>query len=251
MKSLILYSIILATFASGRAWGQTSTQGASKKADAGHNVLPGLEHGLCQSPINILTKSVADGAPHSIVLDYKRSSERVRNLGHTIEVEYDPGNTISFDDKVYEFKQFHFHTPSEHWVDGKEFPMEMHMVHTLKGQTANEETVYLVIAAMFSEGDENAFLNEFIKAIPDHPGEEVNVRGGVVNVNDLFRQTTKLEYYHYDGSLTTPPYTETVTWLVIKHLFKASEEQIATFKQLEGNNARHVQPLYGRKVDSE
>ena len=212
--------------------------------------IPGLKHGLCQSPINILTRAVAKETPHSIVLDYKKSTERVRNLGHTIEVEYDAGNTITFDGRVFDFRQFHFHTPSEHLVDGVTYPMEMHMVHTLKERNAENETVYLVIGALFKQGRENPFLNEFISAIPKQAGDENVVRGGSVNVNDLFQLAPKLEYYHYDGSLTTPPYTETVTWLIIKHVFEASPAQIATFKKLEGNNARHVQALFGRKVDS-
>ncbi|MEL6109217.1 MAG: carbonic anhydrase family protein [Planctomycetota bacterium] len=229
----------------------TSTLFGQESGNKQAHPMPGLKHGMCQSPINILTQAVAKDTPHSIVLDYKRSTERVRNLGHTIEVEYDAGNTIAFDGKVFDFRQFHFHTPSEHLVDGVTYPMEMHMVHTLKERNAENETVYLVIGALFKQGRENAFLNEFIRAIPKKVGEETVVRGGTVNVNDLFRLAPKLEFYHYNGSLTTPPYTETVTWLIIKSVFEASPQQIETFKRLEGNNARHVQALFGRKVDSE
>lgn len=213
--------------------------------------LPGLKHGLCQSPINILTRAVTKGSRHSIVLDYKRSSEHVRNLGHTIEVEYDEGNTLAFDGRVFEFKQFHFHTPSEHLVDGVTYPMEMHMVHTLGERNADNETIYLVVGALFKQGRENPFLDEFIGAIPKKEGKEAIVQGGVVDINDLFELAPTLDYYHYDGSLTTPPYTETVTWLIIQSIFEASPEQIETFKQLEGSNARHVQALYGRQVDGE
>ncbi|UII80331.1 carbonic anhydrase [Flagellimonas sp. CMM7] len=210
--------------------------------------LDGLEHGFAQSPVNIITNNVNDVSTHKVALNYESSKEVVKNLGHTVQVNYDPGNTISFDDKIFDFKQFHFHTPSEHLIDGMTFPMEMHMVHTLQGQKDGDTPVYLVIGLLFREGAENPFLNEFMAAIPDTEGEESAPDGKAVNVNNLLTQAGALEYYNYQGSLTTPPYTETVTWLLAKHIFEASPDQIQRFNKLEGNNARHVQALYGRKV---
>ncbi|WP_343485553.1 carbonic anhydrase family protein [Allomuricauda sp. d1] len=211
--------------------------------------LPGLDHGLIQSPINIHTNQTEDTSQHSITLNYKESSENVVNLGHTIQVNYDAGNTISFDGRTFDFKQFHFHTPSEHLIDGMTFPLEMHMVHTLPGIKKGEDPVYLVVGILFKEGKENPFLDEFMNAIPTEEEGENKVDGGTVNINDLKDQFTDLGYYHYQGSLTTPPYTETVTWLVIKEILEASPDQIQRFNKLEGNNARHVQAMYGRKVD--
>ncbi len=212
-------------------------------------ILPGTEHGLMQSPINIKTGEALETDDHGVVLNYKKSSEKVVNLGHTIQVNYDKGNTISFDNKVYDFKQFHFHTPSEHLIDGITYPMEMHMVHTLQGQKPDATPQYCVVAILFKEGKENPFLNEFIDAIPQDAGTENEVTGGYVNINDILDMETDLEYYHYQGSLTTPPYTETVTWLIYKQVVEASQEQIARFNKLEGNNARHIQALYGRVIE--
>lgn len=211
--------------------------------------LPGLDHGLIQSPINIHTNQTEDTSQHSITLNYKESSENVVNLGHTIQVNYDSGNTISFDGRTFDFKQFHFHTPSEHQIDGMTFPLEMHMVHTLPGIKKGEDPVYLVVGILFKEGKDNPFLNEFMNAIPTEEEGENKVDGGTVNINDLKDQFSDLGYYHYQGSLTTPPYTETVTWLVVKEILEASPDQIRRFNMLEGNNARHVQAMYGRKVD--
>ena len=214
-------------------------------------ILEGLEHGLAQSPINIVTKSASDASKHNVVLNYKKSTEDVINLGHTIQVNYDKGNTISFDGKTFDFKQFHFHTPSEHLIDGMTYPMELHMVHTLHGLKKDETPVYLVVGILFKEGEENLFLNEFMNAIPSKEGAETINEEKTVDINHLLSQAEVLSYYNYQGSLTTPPYTETVTWLLMKHIFEASPEQIKKFNKLEGNNARHVQALYGRQVDSQ
>lgn len=211
--------------------------------------LPGLDHGLSQSPINIHSNESVDSSTHSITMNYSESSEDVVNLGHTIQVNYDAGNTISFDGKTFDFKQFHFHTPSEHLIDGMTYPLEMHMVHTLPGVKKGGDPVYLVVGILFKEGKENPFLNEFMDAIPNDANKEYKVQGGTVNINDLKDQFTDLGYYHYQGSLTTPPYTETVTWLVVKQILEASPDQIQRLNKLEGNNARHVQAMYDRKVD--
>ena len=92
--------------------------------------LPGLEHGLIQSPINILTKSLRSASRHEIEVTsmHDDKATAVVNKGHTIELEFDPGTEVAFDGKVYAFKQAHFHTPSEHQIDGMTFPMEMHFV---------------------------------------------------------------------------------------------------------------------------
>ncbi len=207
--------------------------------------------GLAQSPVNIVTNNAKDYTTHKVILNYKTSTEHVVNLGHTIQVNYDKGNSITFDDTTFDFKQFHFHTPSEHLVDGITYPMEMHMVHTLKGLKEGNTPVYLVIGAFFKEGKENPFLNEFLDDIPkDNGGKTIN-KNKTVDVKDLLNQANVLSYYNYQGSLTTPPYTETVTWLVLKQVFEASPEQIKKFNKLEGNNARHVQALNKRIIDKE
>jgi carbonic anhydrase len=212
--------------------------------------LPGLDHGLIQSPINILDCQTKDLACHKVVLHYKQSKEKVVNLGHTIQVDYQPESNIEYDDHIYDFKQFHFHTPSEHLIDGITYPMEMHMVHKRRSDDTTAVTDYLVIGIWFKEGGkDNPFLNEFMEAVPDHEGEVIEVRGGYVNVNDLLEQADEIEYYHYNGSLTTPPFSESVTWLIIKHIFVASPDQIEFINRLEGNNARHVQARFEREVD--
>lgn len=124
------------------------------------------------------------------------------------------------------------------------------MVHQKRTDYSTAVSDYLVIGIWFKEsGEDNIFLNEFIDAIPEHEGEVNEPEDRFVNVNDLLDKADEIEYYHYNGSLTTPPFSESVTWLMIKHIFEASPEQIEYINRLEGNNARHVQARFKREVD--
>ena len=206
--------------------------------------LPGLKHGLLQSPINISSVGAADGQ-HAIRLHYGTSREHITNKGHTIELEYDPGSGVTFDGKDYQFKQLHFHTPSEHHIDGVIYPLEMHMVHTLEGN----DGAYFVGAILFKEGPENPFLKSFLAQVPDKAQTHVDVLDNTVDVKQLF--TGDQSYYHYKGSLTTPPYSETVTWCVAKTIHTASRAQIERIHALEGENARAIQDQHGRAIDKD
>ncbi|TRX62550.1 carbonic anhydrase family protein [Fulvivirga sp. M361] len=214
-------------------------------------IVPDPDHGLSQSPVNILTKSCTNGH-HEIVLHFNDEIKAIENLGHTVQLDFATGSTIEVDGLTYNFEQMHFHTPSEHLLDGVTYPMEAHIVNKMTDPNGDDK--YLVIAVFFKMGEENRFIEEFIDLIPrkEHSIREVEPR--VVRLNDLFTGNMDKEihsYYHYSGSLTTPPHTETVNWYVLKHVFKASPEEISTMNRLEGNNARHIQALYGRKIDSE
>ena len=211
-------------------------------------ILPGLDHGLLQSPINIVTKDL-EGGKHEVRTHYKSSKETVAYLGHTVQVQYDSGSNVEFDDKLYNFKQFHFHTPSEHHVDGITYPLEMHMVHTCAEDSEKlGKPHYLVIAIFFKEGDENKFLNDFIAEIPEKEGEVWELPDKFIDIDDLIDHEID-DFYYYLGSLTTPPYTESVNWSILKRVYEASPEQIEKLNRLEGNNARHIQALYGRKIE--
>jgi carbonic anhydrase len=106
----------------------------------------------------------------------------------------------------------------------------------------------------FKMGQENKFMKEFLNAIPQQENKKVELSPGAVKLKDMFAGVTKNDleaYYHYKGSLTTPPYTETVDWIVRKYIFEASPEQVAAIEKMEGDNARHVHALYNRKIASE
>ena len=107
---------------------------------------------------------------------------------------------------------------------------------------------------MFKMGAENKFLKEFLNDIPNEEGEKHTLQGSAVKLDDLLSQFSASElksYYAYHGSLTTPPFTEAVQWIILKHAPEASEEQIMKIEKMEGNNARHVQAVNDRKVFSQ
>lgn len=219
------------------------------QSEDGYYALPGLDHGLLQSPVNILSKETKPGR-HTIEVGPGDGARRVTNLGHTVEVGFGKGLILEFDDKPYELKQLHFHTPSEHQTDGITYPMEMHAVHTPPGQSKDAPPEYLVVAIFFRMGDSNVFLDSFLNAIPAEEGRSAKLKE--VYFEDALPpgfDYDNIPHYSYRGSLTTPPYTESVQWLILKDVFEASPEQIRAINLIEGDNARWIQALYGRTID--
>jgi carbonic anhydrase len=146
----------------------------------------------------------------------------------------------------------HFHTPSEHQLDGMTFPMEMHIVNAAEdGETGVTE--YLVISILFKMGEENKFISDFHDLIPEEEHSVHNIQTGRIRLSDLLMVTRKDKseegLYFYKGSLTTPPYTESVNWYIDKHIYEASPEQIQTLKKFEGHNARRIQEVQGRIIE--
>lgn len=206
-----------------------------------------------QSPVNILSFTDNPKGIHNITFNYRDAINAVENLGHTVQLDVQSGSTLTIDGETFDFKQMHFHTPSEHLIDGVTYPMEMHMVHTLQGQKEGETPQYLVIGVLFKMGKESTFINEFINAIPKEAHEKKEVSAGKILVADLISERPENvldSYYHYMGSLTTPPYTESVRWYLSKHVFEGSPEQIKAILTIEGANARQVQDLNERTLES-
>lgn len=217
-------------------------------------VMPGLDHGLSQSPININSQATAEGGKHQITLNFKDEINKIDNLGHTIQLDFTEGSTITADNETFDFKQCHFHTPSEHLIDGLTYPMEMHIVNVMPNLDKDATPQYLVISALFKEGKENKFIAEFLNKIPKEEKTSTDVKVGNVKLSDLFGTASSDmlgQYYFYKGSLTTPPFTESVRWYIAKHVYEASAAQIEAINALEGNNARHVQAMYGRTIESD
>jgi carbonic anhydrase len=204
-------------------------------------LFPETTEGTSQSPINIVTARTVPGE-HKIEFHYRSSKEHVDNLGHTIKVTYDPGSSLDYDGKSYDLVQFHFHTPSEHLLDGVTYPMEMHLVHA---QHDHPEHL-LVVGVLFKEGNPSQLLEKLIVDVPQHAGEHAD-KDAKLDASSVFK--TGEGYFHYEGSLTTPPYSETVTWLVLDQPHDASAEQIEAMNRIEGNNARHIQDQHARTID--
>jgi carbonic anhydrase len=163
------------------------------------------------------------------------------NNGHTIQMQYAEGSWITLQNKDYQLKQFHFHAPSENTIEGQQFPMEAHFVHVA------DDGAIAVLAVMFEEGAANAALDEEAwRALPKHAGDH-HAMAHLFQANDLLPEDRS--YYRFNGSLTTPPCTEGVTWMVLKQPVALSKEQIAAFETVMGEpNNRPVQPLNARVV---
>ena len=229
----------------------------SEAPDAGSHVeqgycLPRHNNGTAQSPINILSFEASNDEQKGIKLQFQAAIVEAENLGHTIQLDFKTGSTCTADGKTYTSKQFHFHTPSEHLIDGMTFPLEMHIVNISNDSGANSKPGYFVIGILFKMGKENKFINEFLKNIPAEEGKD-SIPIGTVNLSDLtsvILPKGKVSYFTYNGSLTTPPFSESVKWVVLKQIVEASPDQIMAIEKLEGNNARHIQATYDRKVVS-
>ncbi|WP_368564674.1 carbonic anhydrase [Pseudoxanthomonas sp. UTMC 1351] len=194
--------------------------------------------GRNQSPIDL--SNFIEAELPKIAFDYKPGGHEVVNNGHAIQVNYNPGSKITVDGTDFALKQFHFHSPSENTVKTKSFPMEAHFVHAdAKGNLA-------VVALMFEEGASNKLLERVWPSVPKVENGKAEL-STPVSASDLLHANR--DYYRYEGSLTTPPCSEGVRWLVLKRPAKASAEQLAMVQKAIGHpNNRPVQPVGARVI---
>lgn len=192
-----------------------------------------------QSPIDLPPMPPESAKQHEIAIHYADTAEHLIHRDHTIEMEYDPGSEIEFDGVHYDLEQLHFHTPSEHLVAHRRFPVELHLVHRSKDDKR------LVLGLLFEVGPPNAFIERILEDAPRDIGR-IDLEGHL-NVAKLFPAET--HFYAYEGSLTTAPYDEGIQWLILSEHPTVSAEQVVRLLVLEGGNARPVQPLEGREID--
>ncbi len=193
-----------------------------------------------QSPIDIETIRLKEVPGSGLAFRYHPSPVDVQNNGHTIEVDIEDKNSLNIADKSFMLKQFHFHEPSEHRLDGVLFPMEMHLVH------ADSSGKLAVVGVFIKEGVPNAALDEIWRQLPDQPQEHVHANHAL-DLAKLFPEGHS--FFHYEGSLTTPPCTEGVQWYVLKEPLTLSKEQIEAFRKLYHGNSRPVQAANNRPVE--
>ncbi|GJM29391.1 MAG: carbonic anhydrase [Cyclobacteriaceae bacterium] len=205
--------------------------------------------GKSQSPINIEHSEVEGEAPFKI--DYGTSSlkiafnQHVENIvdnGHTIQINVDPGSTFTVGDKDYELKQFHFHTPSEHTVDGQHFPLEVHFVHQ------SDDKSLAVLGVLVQEGDEDPNFTGIINNLPQTKGESKHLENETLQLHLHVPQDHGA--YYYSGSLTTPPCSEDVAWLVMRAHPTMSAEQVEAVASVISPNNRPVQQLNSREIQA-
>ncbi len=196
--------------------------------------------GMNQSPVNIDSTFRTQLAP--LLTDYTDGPITLLNNGHTIQaaMKSETQDSITFDNTRFTLQQFHFHAPSENTVHGKHYAMEMHLVHV------NAEGEIAVVAVMYDKGEANKELDDLWLNMPAGADQNTKLRPNL-DINKLL--PADKSYWRFSGSLTTPPCSEGVTWLVLKHPMTLSASQLEKFTHtMHHDNNRPVQPLHGRVV---
>ena len=200
--------------------------------------------GKKQSPINIidiLTKPT-NQKENSLDIMYSPTTQinKAVNNGHSIQFNFEEGDSIQYHNNTYHLSQIHFHEPSEHTINGVRYPLEIHLVH--KSKTDN----FTVMSVLAEEGEESQ-LFEFLESfLPIKEGNTKEIHQSL-DLSTLF--PTNKNFYSYEGSLTTPPCTENVNWVIFKEpIIVSVEEVIKLKKNMPKDNYRNEQPIYDRII---
>ncbi|MGY3766613.1 carbonic anhydrase family protein [Vagococcus vulneris] len=188
---------------------------------------------MSQSPINIdETKAELMEDVGEIILDYSTTVDEIIDTGYAIQGNVTGKATIN--GRIFHLQQFHFHAHSEHTINNTHFPLELHFVHQAQsGKVA-------VIGILFMLGKENDVFNQIIEIMEEKSTDHF------VDLEKLFPENHT--FYHYLGSLTTPPLTENVEWYVMPDLIEISEKQLAQITKWYDHNHRTIQPLHNRHI---
>ena len=193
--------------------------------------------GAEQSPVDISNWTNA-GEP-AIRFDYSGSAVTARNNGHTVYLDFAPGDFLAADDTRYELLGVHYHSPAEHEVAGERFAAELHLVH----QAADGSLA--VVGLLFRLGVPSPLVQCILDAAPN-AGESAILDAGP---SAAMYGPADLDYYGYDGSLTTPPCSEGVRWIVMQSVDTVSQQQVDALQALTGGpNNRPVQPIGSRTI---
>ena len=216
-------------------WGYTGEAGPDKWGGLEPADAP-CSAGGQQSPIDITGTINARQPP--LKINWSKRPDTIVNNGHTIQLGFAEGDTLGFGDRTFALKQLHFHHPSEHLVEGKGFAMEAHFVHEGADGLA-------VVGVLMAAGKPNAVFRKIAATMPSEEGAPVPADPSIDLSRLLPAQHT---YFHYEGSLTTPPCSETVDWIVLAHPIEVDEADIARFGKLYPMNSRPVQKRDSRFI---
>jgi carbonic anhydrase len=196
------------------------------------------QDGKEQSPIDL--PNAVDLSSQELAIAYHSSPLILLNNGITLQGNCQPGSWLHLNNQSYELLQFHFHSPSEHQIAGKAFDMELHLVHrSLAGALA-------VIGVLIQKGKENPLIQKIWEAMPNEMNVEKYVPEIEINAEKLLPKDRS--FYQYTGSLTTPPCSEGVEWIVMQEAIALSSGQVDRFQQVFARNARPIQPLNQRTL---
>lgn len=241
LKTMVIAAVGLASLAAqadgpGPHWSYQGHGGPAHWAEL-DPAFEACAKGLSQSPINIRKTEKTD-LP-ALGFQYGSVSPTIWNNGHTVQVNLPAGNSLKVGDQSYELLQFHLHTPSEEAVGGKRAAMVAHFVHkSAEGRLG-------VVGVLIQPGKRNAGFDEVFAHLP-RVGEKITVDDLKLDLAGLL--PANQGYYSFEGSLTTPPCSEGVSWMVLKSPVTVSPGQIKAFRRLVHENARPLQPLHERVI---
>ncbi len=221
--------------AEGAHWSYEDAQSWGAHDPAAQACAVGVE----QSPIDLTGSVRAD--IHAPRVSWKPQAFEIVNNGHTIQANAAPGSFATSEGRKFELKQFHFHTPSEHAIDGERTAMEAHFVHS------DEKGELLVLGVLMTAGARNKAFASIIAAAPREEGK-AELKGSVDAATLLPK---KRKFFRYEGSLTTPPCSEVAHWNVFSTPAEVASADIDAFKELFPMNARPLQPTHRRVVLSD
>ena len=194
--------------------------------------------GQSQSPIDL--GEARQGDAGTLEFHYLESGLRVTNTGHSVQITVEAGSWVEIDGQRFELKQFHLHSPSEHTINGEYSAMEVHFVHE------SDDRRLAVVGFLMDEGPGAPNFDLFLANIPP-VGDTRVIPDFRINLAKILPED-KLHKFHYSGSLTTPPCTENVEWVVLRTHASISAEQIGIFRKYYQGNNRPIQPLNGREL---
>lgn len=235
MKKLVIalsISALFSGFAQAAHWGYEGEHGPAHWGDVSKTCAEGVN----QSPINVTHAVKAD--IQSLNIQYDGMVTGLTYNGHALQATVEGKNILTVDGDTYQLKQFHFHTPSENYINGKQYAAEAHFVN------ADKNGNLLVVAVMYDLGKTNPELSKLIKVLPAK-GQTIKLAMSFP-VKDMLPATATL--YRFNGSLTTPPCSEGVRWYVMKDVKQFSSAQEKAMTKVMGHNNRPLQGLHARVV---
>ncbi|EPR2255290.1 carbonic anhydrase family protein (plasmid) [Citrobacter freundii] len=243
MKGKVIFAVLLSISFSSFATERSPHWSYEGSEDPAHWGKLSPDFSLCetgknQSPVNI--QGVLKSNHGKLELAFQQGKQQIVNNGHTIQVNVSEGNTLRLDNDTFTLQQFHFHAPSENEIDGKQFPLEAHFVYK------DKNGALAVLAQMFQQGKSNPQLAKAWQQIPTAV-DQTAVLNKPLDIKALLPK--QFNFYRFSGSLTTPPCSEGVRWIVLEQPVSASTEQINQFRSaIHHANNRPIQPLNGRII---
>ena len=193
--------------------------------------------GVEQSPVDLV--GYVSGGTEPVTFDYTTAAVQARNNGHTVYLDFDPGSGVSVGGRRYELLGVHFHSPGEHLLDGEAFAAELHLVHQ------DSDGNLAVVGLLFRMGNPSLLVEDLLGLAPA-TGVEADIGGGPSAAEYVPQDSG---YYGYAGSLTTPPCSEGVRWMVMQGIGTVSEDQVEILQSLtHGPNNRPPQPIGDRRI---